>query len=109
VKMLVTLVALAASFPALGMSQAGPTPLERVEQYERIGLSGGIGLARQVAGIQDPALLQGLERQLRHPHRRIRADAALGLRAARRAARAIPALLERLDDAAIERALRQQR
>jgi HEAT repeat protein len=74
---LVTLVALAASNPGAAISQAGPTPVELVEQYERIGLSGGIELARQVASVQDPDLLKRLERQLQHTDRRLRADAAL--------------------------------
>jgi HEAT repeat protein len=71
------LVALAVSSPRAAMSQAGPTPVEVVEQYERIGLSGGIQLARQAASVKDPDLLKRLERQLQHTDRRLRADAAL--------------------------------
>lgn len=74
--MLLTLVALAAACPGVAMSQAGPTPVQLVEQYERIGLGGGIELAREVA-LQDRYLLKRLERQLQHTDRRRRADAAL--------------------------------
>jgi HEAT repeat protein len=73
---LVTLVALTAAIPSVAISQAGPTPVELVEQYERIGLGGGIELARQVA-LQGRDLLERLERQLQHTDRRRRADAAL--------------------------------
>jgi HEAT repeat protein len=71
------LVAPAAASTDAAMSQAGPTPAALVEQYERIGLSGGIELARNAASVQDADLLKRLEQQLEHTDRRLRADAAL--------------------------------
>jgi hypothetical protein len=74
---MVIMIVLPGATSAAAIPQAGPAPVELVERYERIGLGGGIELARQVASVEDRDLLRRLERQLQHGDRRLRADAAL--------------------------------